>query len=419
MMGLIKNANRKYIWGLFLIWPFGAMMYALRHFRASYAKNLFWAFTAYYGFTYAIAEEAADTDITRYVAQLQQLYAIPFSFSKAIDYFLKSGEIDILRTFLAISLSRFTDSQSILTLVYAIIFGFFFSRNMWFILNRLNGKLRLYSILVAATLFLAIPIWGINGFRFWTASHIYLYGMLYYLFERRQKGLIIAGLSILVHFSFLLPFAISLVYSFLGNRVYLFFAFFAITFFVSELDINFVNKIVENYLPGELDERTKGYRHLSVVENYRERISSYDSQVAWYVYYHLKALKLVLVTFLVIFFFSYKKVFFEKKPLIRIYAFSLLFFSVSNISYSLPSGTRFLIVVSPFVISLILLAYQNLKKTITIKTAALLSSPFLLLFIIVSIRTGFYSLSMTTITGNLLTAAISINNHVSLNDFIK
>src|SRR5699024_1226601 len=97
---------------------------------------------------------------------------------------------DILRTIIALAVSRFTASQSVLTLVYGIIFGFFFSRNMWFVLERFKGKIRLITILLFCCFFLVIPIWDINGFRFWTAAHIFVYGVLQFLFDEKWRGIL-------------------------------------------------------------------------------------------------------------------------------------------------------------------------------------------------------------------------------------
>ena len=86
---------------------------------------------------------------------------------------------------------------------------------------------------------------------------------------------------------------------------------------------------------------------------------------------------------------------------------------------NLPSGGRFF--VFAYFLTLILGIkylhenYQDLKfrRLITFLI------PAFLLFIIVSIRIGFYTFSLTTLIGNPLIAILSTGNNISLNDLIK
>jgi len=110
---------------------------------------------------------------------LSQLYHQPFlTINGAIEYFKYSGEIDVLRTFLSYTISRFTESQAILTMVYAFIFGYFFSRNIWYVFGLLKGKISFLEKVLLLALILVVPIWLINGFRMWTAFHVFMYGLL-------------------------------------------------------------------------------------------------------------------------------------------------------------------------------------------------------------------------------------------------
>src|SRR5699024_1023376 len=117
------------------------------------------------------------------------------------------------------------------------IYGFFFSRNIWYVMERLEGKIRPATILLFSCFCLVMPFWFINGFRMWTAAHIFIYGLLPYLFEGRKSGLVIAVLSILVHYAFIVPVGVLFAYLLLGNRLIIYFLFFVTTFFVSEINI--------------------------------------------------------------------------------------------------------------------------------------------------------------------------------------
>ncbi len=136
----MKSFNRYGLWVLFIISPIISAYLALKHNKNKVSKNILWAFIIFYGFTFSISGESSGSDITRYVAELKSLHGKTFTFSEAIDYFKGTGEIDILRTIISITVSRFTNSQIALTTVYAFIFGFFYSRNLFFIIENINGK---------------------------------------------------------------------------------------------------------------------------------------------------------------------------------------------------------------------------------------------------------------------------------------
>ena len=171
------SSERKYYWMFFWFSPLITTVFALKNHRYTFAKNILWAFIVFYGFTFAIGEESTGSDIVRYVEEYQLLYGETFTFEEIVKYYRNRGEIDVLRTFLAMSVSRFSNSQSVLTAVYGLIFGFFFSRNLFYLLSKLEGKSRRVTFLLLSCFFLAVPIWNINGFRMYTAMHMFFYGV--------------------------------------------------------------------------------------------------------------------------------------------------------------------------------------------------------------------------------------------------
>ena len=180
-------------WLLFVFFPFFASMASLHNFRASWAKNVMWAFIVFYGITFSIGKESklesGSSDIVRYVEGMQALKSQSLTLDGAIKYFKESGEADILQTIIMILVSRVTDSQVVLTATYGLIFGFFFTRNIWYVFDRMQGKLKKLSLLLIVALFLVNPYWNINGFRFNTAAHVFLMGLLPYLYEGKKRFL--------------------------------------------------------------------------------------------------------------------------------------------------------------------------------------------------------------------------------------
>ncbi|MCW9706761.1 EpsG family protein [Fodinibius salsisoli] len=401
---------------VFLVWPLLALASAFWNYNQKWGKNILWAFVAFYGFTFAIGAESQGSDIVRYVAEVESLHGISLSVSDMVNYYLQSGEIDILHTVLAVTVSRFTDSQAILTLIYGIIFGFFFSRNVWYVIDHLKGKIQPITLLLLVCFALAVPIWNITTFRMWTAAHIFIYGALPFLFEGQKKGMIIAALSILVHYTFLIPVGALFMYSLLGNRLLVYFVFFLTTFFISEINLTVFNNVVENYAPAAVQERTEGYRGENYVESYRQ---GEGSSMVWYAQWDGIAFKWSIMGFLVILFLKGKDFFNKNEKWASLLSFTLFFYGIANLLSSLPSGGRFIAVANLGAVALITLYVQNREHEVVMKRFILAATPALLLFVVVAFRTGLYSISASCLMGNPVIALFVAGENISLNDVLK
>ena len=401
---------------IFMVWPLLALVSAFWNYNKGWGKNILWAFVAFYGFTFAIGAESKGSDIVRYVAEVETLHSMGMTISDMFAYYLQSGEIDILRTFIAVVVSRFTDSQAIVTLIYGIIFGFFFSRNVWYVLNHLKGKLQPITLLLLVCFTLIIPIWNITTFRMWTAAHIFIYGLLPFLIQNNKKGIVIATLAILVHYAFLVPVAVLYAYLLFGNRMMIYFLFFLATFFISEIDLTVFNNAVENYAPEVLQERTSSYRGEQKVESHRE--GAVQGRV-WYAVWYKRVLKWSVMGFLVLLFLKGRDFFNRNLAWANLLSFTLLFYGVANLFSSLPSGGRFIAVANLCAVALIVLYVQNRDHEVSMKRFIMAATPALLLFVVVSMRDGLYSTSATTILGNPFIALFMSGENISLNDVMK
>jgi hypothetical protein len=105
--------------------------------------------------------------------------------------------------------------------------------------------------------------------------------------------------------------------------------------------------------------------------------------------------------------------------LFKMLGFILLFYGFANILSTLPSGYRFLKVANLLTLSFLVIYFQ---EKVVVKSTYLLSKtaiPFLIFFIIISIRLSWYSFSMMTIIGNPITAILTFGDNSSINDIIK
>lgn len=405
-------------WILFMVNPFLSAIVSFKDYSKPITINIFWAFCVFYGFTFAIGNESIGNDILEYLAEVRYLYSLSSAdFPGFLAYFRQTGEIDILRVFLSYVISRFTDSQVVLTTVYALIFGFFYSRNIWYILNSLENRITDLEKIVFLAIVLLIPIWFINGFRMWTAFHVFFYGLLPFILENKRNRLIFVFLSFLVHFSFLIPIGIVVIYLFVGNRLTVLFVAFMISIFISNINIKSINSIAEIVAPQNVLDRSANYLDEGVVE---ARSSAFASNtVNWYVVWYTLGLRYalyILLFYIFVFGDPRIKLIPEWK---RLLSLTFLFFTVGNLLVGIPSGGRFLnfgYLLALLVLLFYLDAFRNDAKT---RLTTLILSPALVLFIIVAIRNGLYSTSFMSLMGNPVIALFSVGETSSINDFIK
>ena len=410
-------------WYLFLLFPFLAGVVAIKNYKASWAKNIIWAFIVFYGFTISISNESSKNDktadINRYAMQVRDLYKTDLKFQDIVKLYKDNEDIDILKLTIAIVISRVTDSPQVLAGVFGLIFGFFFSRNIWFVIERINGKMKPVVLLLLIAYVLVDPFWNINGFRFHTATQVFIYGLLPFIFEGKKKGIFTSALSILVHFSFMLPLGILILYSFFGNRTMIYFIFFLASIVNSGINIEALNNFISENVPGAVADRTATYRNEEKVDEFRSGIEDPDATpVNWYMRLYTMALQWPLIVFLSILFFKRKKMALVNKRFMSSLSFTLLFFGVANIMASLPSGGRFLAIATLSALPLIIFYIQDIPNEKYLTNKVMIASPALLLFIIVSIRIGFLTISVNTLIGNPLVVMFTEYN-IALDELIK
>lgn len=414
----MSSKTRPYHLIHFLIWPFLTLVYYLKNFRKPVAKNVMWLFVVFYGATFAIGMESSSSDIVRYIADVEHLNYLNLSFNGIVGYYLASKEIDILRTLLAWVVSIFTNNGFYLIIIYGIIFGYFFSRNMWYVLERMEGKIKLFTFILILSLFLVIPIWNLNGFRFWTAAHVFIYGLLPFIFERKKRPLIWCFITpFIFHYSFLFALIPLSVYLLFGDKIKIYFILFLISFFVSEFDISQFNALIDQYAPESIAERSESYRDEDKVEALRE--GEVKTDMVWYAKYYGRTLRWSIVALLILIYWGSRKTIKENQELLRLLSFIFLFFFFANLLATIPSGGRFLAIGNLIALAFLVLHLQNNKVKKEIHTLSKIATPFLLFYIIITLRTGLYSFSVMTLIGNPITAIFTLGENLSLNDLLK
>ncbi len=400
----------------FLVWPFGVMLASLQTREYPWSKNIFWLFCFFFGYTFIIQSDSLVTaDSVAYAEALYRYAYSDLSFRELWQTFYSESTnyIDILQPIITYLVSRVTSNPSVLFAVFGLIFGYFYSRNLWFVIDRVKGEITLPLFIFLLTLGLINPIWNINGIRMWTAAQIFVFGALPYLVDGDKKKLIWAGVSILMHFSFIFPVCILLAFLVIRDRTNIFMILFILTSFIKELDLEMVRSSL-SFLPDIFQHRINSYTGADYAELVGSRSESYN----WYKAYSLKVLAWVSYALVIFVYFFCRKKLQSNKSLVTLFSYSLLLYGCANVFSLVPSGGRFLVVATIFLFSFFVLFFSEMDKVKAFRFISVLSVPLLLLFCVVAIRTGMDYYGLNTLIGNPFTAFF-IEDTTPLIDIIK
>lgn len=408
------NINGKYSVFIFFIWPFLSLFLAIKDIRSTWSKNIIWLFVIFYGFTFALVNDTYDA--YEHAQLLIKMHETSLSFSNFIEllYTEDTNYLDIFHPLLTFIVSLFTDDHRYLMAVYGLVFGFFFSRNIAYLVSVIKGKIQPIVLILIISFAFVIPIWMINGFRMWTAAHMLIYGLLPFLLEGKTNKLWVVVLSVFMHFSFALILAIVILYLILGKKTNIYFILFLITFFINELNIEAVKDLLENNTPDILKSRTKSY----LGDDYLSELAERTEQVNFYVKYYTKFLSWPIFLLVTLLYFKGKKFISENDGFKNLFSFVLFFCAFANIANLLPSGSRFIYISQMVAVFAVVYYIHYVKIDKLTRIATFLVLPFLLSYLIVSVRIGFDTMSLATLIFNPVSVFFN-NSEIPLIDLIK
>ena len=128
---------------LTIIWPFAALFIAIRKFRLPYARTLFFLFCVYFGYTFIIPENSEGApDSARYAEWFTEIHSKSIASQSLVNELVEEiiSGVDFYQPIVTVLVSRFTGNPQVLFMVFAFVFGYFLSRNIWIVLDRIKIK---------------------------------------------------------------------------------------------------------------------------------------------------------------------------------------------------------------------------------------------------------------------------------------
>lgn len=363
----------------FIFLPILSVIIAINNYREKWAKNVVWAFTAFYAYHFSAPNEGADINayINKFNSYTDQVYSIP-EFIRSL-YSEGSTTLDVIEPLTSYLISQVTRDHHFLLLTYGIIFGFFFSRNIWFFIERTKGKLTIQALVILLLLIIQIGIWNLNGFRFWCAAHIFIYAALNLIILKNPKAYFFLLLASLMHLGLILPILILLISRFIKVPLYILFALFLFTFFLAELDMEVVRSSITNYAPSFITGKLNSYTSEAYTEVVVEKLGGYS------IFYQVsKIVRVGIILFFTSLLFINRKQL-TKDVMYKLFSFYLVLGAVANILSQIPSGNRYLII-SDFILYGVFFYFIQNYKTLKLYKFIICLSPLILIYAIYNFR---------------------------------
>jgi len=291
---------------LFIISPLISLVYSIRNFSNKGSRILLWLFIGFYGYTFTTFSSALDA------ARIKEkfLRSNEFSFYQytGIDKVLSTGNIEIVEPALLWMTRHVTTDFQILMMLYGLIFGFFLVRNTYLIYEQIDHtkKNKLVVLLVVAFAF-TISFWEINGWRFWTASQIFVWIVLNRYIRKKPKDIYLIILPF-IHYSFILAivlYFLSLLSKYISYKVLV--LLLLTSFSISNINVDaplFFSNFKSKVIPIEYGkEQLEAYSNIDFIKD-RQRQSVKNN---FYVVLYKKFLQLSVILLLTLSLFVYKK----------------------------------------------------------------------------------------------------------------
>lgn len=403
------NQNIGYSILIFILWPLLGVIIAFKKFKYKWNKNILWFFIAFYGYTMVISN--AEMDANRLVSYFQEFVNARYSFSDVVE--ISSSGADIARVFINYFISKITSSSSVYLMLLGLIFGYFYSRIFWLLLDKTEGKIRRNSLLLFILILVIIPIWNIGGFRFWTSAIIFSYGVLNYFLRNNKKYLLWSISVFLLHFSFVYPIAILLLYLFIGNKIRIYYWFYTFSLFFLETSSYFINTEVTSLgISNLIVDKVLAYSS----EEYVEKLELSKIKMNWYAQLNPLFIKYLALIFVTLIYFRFRPLLKELR-LESLFCCSLLMLSMFNLIAGVPSGSRFLLVAYLPLFSVFFLLFQ--RRNIYLNNIIQLYFYVTIgVFLLVSLRIGFDTIGLSTIFSNPIFSFLTVID-VALIELIK
>ena len=419
MKSSVRTLDSKLALGyiLYLLWPLAVLFIAIKKVEYPKYRTLLLCFAAFFGYNFVVLE---NSDGSRVIGSLQyyanmDLYEF-ISFLSSI-FSTENATPDYYLHIISFLVSRISLDPHFFTAVLSIIYFYVYFKIFGF-LNKLETKtLSFYSIIILLGIVIMYPFTaGINAVRFPLATLLYIYAFINLVFKRDRKFLFLGIVSVLIHWSFLGPSLLLILYYFTQkyNNMKVLLAIMIVTIFVSTfLSQNLAANI--GFLGGVYEDKFDTYTDENYVESRNVSFATMNL--------HIKLAKILPIYYIMIILFITN---FSNLKLIkdeysnRLYIFAIY---VACIAFILGGAidivnNRFIRLA--YIFTLIYFFYLSLinRNNKWIRLLSVVFVPIFLLQLYATIRSDILCIEPNLLLGNWITA-IFMSGRESIFDLIN
>lgn len=392
-----------YIFLLFMVWPFAALIVAIKNYSCRYYRFIIVIFGFFYGYTFI---PIPNSDVTRHVDKFVEAGRETFwnnAENLITIYSIGTGKKDIYLDFMIFFSSFFTTNEKVflglIGLVYFLVFTALINR----IIELAPGyKGKFFQVFLLGCVFIYTLSAGVNGIRFPLAFLIFSYGSLSYLVTNKSSYVLLASISVLVHVAILYSFAFLLGYYLirpLRNHLVL----------ISLLAfLGFVNVFISDTLANNIsfmgplfETKYNAYTQSEFIDT---RTNLYTN---WNWYLQIKHLgNYYFPIFIIPIVYIYRKKLVIDKMGSRLLGFSMLLLLAGLITGGILDTTTNRYIIFARLFSLILLFYLGSRNinSFLIRALSFVFMFILVINILVIFRSDLYTVSPALLIGNPLIA---------------
>tara|TARA_B100001059_G_scaffold234055_1_gene275585 strand:- start:4737 stop:5813 length:1077 start_codon:yes stop_codon:yes gene_type:complete len=335
-------------------------------------------------------------------------------------------EGNTFESILLVVVSFFTDNWRIMSMVWGFIIGYLNIKIIWHVIDNTSQKFNSYSIkILIVFLVCSMPFWNIGIFRFFTASNLFIYGLLKYFENDKWFYLLVSTLAVFVHWSFIFVLIIISLFLLLKkldskkinyNVILLFNVIFLISIFHSFFeDFSSITNLKFDYLPQFFNQKASGYSSEIFVNRLEDMSLSIDNN--FYVKWRYNLI-FILVQFIFLFYLRRRNSVIDFLKIDFYFILVFTFYFIYNQLGTFSPFDRYAYISNFFVAYLIFLFLDRFKNFKNFMPYRYLSV-FVLLYVVVEIRNSFDTISILTVASSPLLSPFLLDYNFSLIDMFK
>jgi hypothetical protein len=319
-----------------IFWPFGGFLFSFNKNFKEQTTFIYILIAGFYGFVFVPTPES---DMIRYLEEFSRL--------AELDYRDLYGEViggsfsDYYTVVLSFVISIFTDDPRIYLAAACMIFSVFYLKSIEMVTREFSNSNKLVNALLLFLLYFYVPIFFINGLRFYTAFYVFFFGVLKIFFDQKTKYILLILITPLIHLSFISVVIIYLLFYFFGKSRWFSVALLILSFGFSLTSFDFSiftgeNKAQQKILNYTTTESVNDFydnlNEMRATTNQKYKIYEFVSDLHYY---------FVLVVFILIFINKYKLLQLFDNYNHKLINFNIILLSLVYFMQNVPESYRF------------------------------------------------------------------------------